>query len=149
MTAFIHSFNQHTRVNQPRFGYNDSVPEKLSEDKPLVIMESPFAGKTPEEFQKNIEYGYLALRDCLMRGEAPMASHMLYGLGGVTDDDIDEERNMGIDAGLAWHKVSDKTVVYTDRGMSKGMEFGIQVAKDAGKPVEMRTIPGYKLDETA
>ena len=32
------------------------------------------------------------------------------------------------------------TVVYIDRGISTGMEFGIKRAKDEGRPVEYRSI---------
>ena len=42
--------------------------------------------------------------------------------------------------GLAWRAVSQGTVVYTDRGISKGMEYGIKAAEEAGKDVEYRSI---------
>ena len=41
------------------------------------------------------------LRDSLLRGEGPITSHLLYTQPGVLDDQIPEERQMGIDAGLA------------------------------------------------
>ena len=40
----------------------------------FVIIESPYAGNVEE----NEEYARKCLRDCLMRGEAPFASHLLY-----------------------------------------------------------------------
>lgn len=105
----------------------------------LVIVESPFAG----DVEENIKYARAAVRDCLMRGEAPIASHLLYTQEGILNDDIPEERKYGIDAGLAWGRVADATVVYTDRGISKGMEYGIARAKSEGRPVEYRTLPNY------
>ncbi|MEX3764409.1 DUF7768 domain-containing protein [Paraburkholderia phenoliruptrix] len=102
----------------------------------LVILESPFAG----DVEANIEYARACLRDSLMRGEAPIASHLLYTQPGVLNDDIPAERQHGIDAGLSWRHVSDGTVVYTDRGISKGMQYGIDAAYAAGKPVEFRTL---------
>lgn len=102
----------------------------------LVILESPFAGNVEE----NIIYARQALRDCLLRGEAPIASHLLYTQDGVLNDDIPEERQLGIDAGLAWGKVADKTVVYIDKGISSGMEYGIQRAKNEGRPIEYRRL---------
>ena len=39
-----------------------------------VIVESPYAG----DVERNIAYVRAAMRDCLMRGEAPLASHLLY-----------------------------------------------------------------------
>lgn len=66
----------------------------------LVIVESPFAGDLP----KNIAYARAAVRDSLARGEAPIASHLLYTQPGILDDDIPAERQWGIDAGLAWRR---------------------------------------------
>lgn len=102
----------------------------------LVILESPFAG----DVERNIAYARSAVRDSLSKGEAPIASHLLYTQEGILDDTIETERQWGIDAGLAWKRVADKTVVYADLGISKGMEYGIQAAKDAGLEVEYRHI---------
>lgn len=107
----------------------------------LVILESPFAG----DVGANIEYARAAVRDSLSRGEAPIASHLLYTQEGILDDDIPSERQWGIDAGLAWRVVSSGTVVYTDRGISKGMGYGILKAKSDGKPVEYRTLKDWKM----
>ena len=102
----------------------------------LVILESPFAG----DVEKNIEYARACVRDSLLRGEAPIASHLLYTQPGVLNDDVPAERQHGIDAGLAWRAVADGSVVYTDLGISKGMEYGIAAAKAAGKTIEFREI---------
>lgn len=47
-----------------------------------VVVESPFAG----DIQKNIEYARKCMADCLKRGEAPFASHLLYTQDGILDD---------------------------------------------------------------
>lgn len=104
----------------------------------LVILESPFAG----DVEANIEYARACVRDSLLRGEAPIASHLLYTQPGVLNDDVPEERAQGIDAGLAWRAVAQASVVYTDRGISKGMEYGIAAAQAAGVPIEYRTLNG-------
>ena len=102
----------------------------------LVILESPYAG----EIEINIEYARRCLRDSLLRGEAPIASHLLYTQDGVLDDGQANERDHGISAGLSWLEKADATVVYTDRGISDGMERGIEAAKRLGVPVEFRSI---------
>ena len=102
----------------------------------LVIIESPYAG----DVDANVEYARRCVRDSLLRGEAPIASHLLYTQPGVLRDDVPEERQHGIDAGLAWRRVAEASVVYTDRGITKGMEYGIAEAKAAGLPVEYREI---------
>ena len=108
----------------------------------LVIIESPYAGSRPGDVEANVEYARACVRDSLLRGEAPIASHLLYTQPGILDDDIQAERQWGIDAGLAWRRVAELTAVYADRGISKGMKYGIRVAEEAGVPVEHRIIGG-------
>lgn len=102
----------------------------------LVVLESPFAGNVDE----NVQYARRCVRDCLGRGEAPIASHLLYTQPGVLRDDVPAERENGIAAGLAWLIAADATVVYTDRGVSSGMKRGIAAAEQYGVTVEYRTI---------
>lgn len=101
-----------------------------------VDLESPFAG----DVEANLEYARRCMRDSLKRGEFPIASHLLYTQSGILDDDISEERELGIRAGKVWAQHADKTVVYTDRGISRGMQFGIDDAIANGRPVEYRSI---------
>ena len=101
-----------------------------------VVLESPYAG----DVAANVEYARRCLRDSLARGEAPIASHLLYTQDGVLRDEAPEERQWGIDAGLSWLPVAEATVVYTDRGISNGMKLGIKRAEDMGVVVEYRSI---------
>lgn len=102
----------------------------------LVIIESPYAG----DIKINEEYARKAMRDCLFRGEAPYASHLLYTQDGVLDDGDKDQRKLGIEAGLCWGKMASKTVVYTDLGISEGMKQGIERAINEGREVEYRTL---------
>ena len=102
----------------------------------LVIIESPYAG----DVEANVEYARACVRDSLLRGEAPIASHLLYTQPGVLRDEVPEERRHGIDAGLAWRKVAEASVVYTDRGITSGMKYGIAAAEAAGIAVEYRSL---------
>jgi hypothetical protein len=102
----------------------------------LVVLESPFAGRV----LRNIEYARYCVRDSLTRGEAPIASHLLYTQPGILNDNDEKERLMGISAGLSWLKVADRSVVYEDFGISRGMEFGIAEAQKHGLPVEFRKL---------
>lgn len=101
-----------------------------------VIVETPYAGS----IEHNLRYLRACLNDSLRRGEAPYASHGLYTQPGVLRDEVPEERTAGIHAGFAWRDVADATIVYTDLGISKGMQYGIDHAVQNGKPVEYRTI---------
>lgn len=102
----------------------------------LVLIESPYAG----DVERNLRYVRACMKDCLLRGEAPYASHALYTQPGVLDDTIPVERELGIHAGLAWGICAEKTVVYEDLGMSRGMEYGIENAKKNYRPIEFRRL---------
>ena len=105
-----------------------------------VVIESPFAG----DVDRNIAYARACMLDCLRRGEAPFASHLLYT---QCLDDLDpEERKLGIQAGLALGDKLDLTVVYNDLGISDGMRMGVIHADEIGRPVVHRTLGGKWSD---
>lgn len=111
---------------------------------PLVIIESPFAGKTQEEQNANIEYAQRCLHDSLMRGEAPIAFHLLYTQPNVLDDSIPEQRSLGLKHSFAWYDKALFVAVYCDRGISPGMIKGMQHASKLGKLLSFRYIePTY------
>lgn len=101
-----------------------------------VIIESPYAG----DIDRNIKYLRACLRDCILRGEAPFASHGLFTQPGVLRDEDPEERRLGIACGFAWRTAADATVVYTDLGTSNGMRLGITNAEVLKHPVEYRKL---------
>lgn len=98
-----------------------------------VILESPYAGF----IQRNIEYARLCVKDSLLRGESPIASHLLYTQEGILNDSDPEERQLGMDAGLAWLSVADAHVFYIDYGYSSGMKYAM---KNSKLPIELRKI---------
>lgn len=109
-----------------------------------VILESPFAGRSSwaviRWFQRwrNVRYARRCLLDSLQRGEAPLASHLLYTQ--ALNDAEPHERRQGIKAGLEWGQSAEATVVYLDRGLSRGMMQGIEDAEKAGRKVERRVL---------
>lgn len=107
----------------------------------LVILESPYAG----DVEANIKFARACMRDCLLRGEAPIASHLLYTQPGVLDDSIPSERAHGIAAGLAWRFFADYSVFYTDKGWSKGMFEALHSAVREGLPVMFRALQGEPI----
>lgn len=102
----------------------------------LVIIESPYAG----EIDRNVAYARACMRDSLERGEAPIASHLLYTQPGILRDEDPAERQWGIDAGLAWRRVAEKAVFYTDRNWSGGMIAARKLYMDEGFPFEERSL---------
>ena len=105
-----------------------------------VVLESPFSG----DIRANLAYARACLRDCLLRGESPVASHCLLTQEGVLNDADPIERAVGINAGHAWMHVCDAVVVYTDLGISEGMKAGINSALFHGIAVEKRSLEAFR-----
>jgi hypothetical protein len=108
-----------------------------------VILESPWAGN----IRKHRNYARRAVRDCLKRGDAPIASHLLFTQPGVLKDGVAHEREAGILAGLAWSEVADAAVFYADYGFSMGMLHALKRHAELGTPVEIRYL--FKRERTA
>jgi len=105
---------------------------------PRVLVETPLAADTVEGVDANLAYARECMTDVFRRGEAPFLSHLLYPQ--VLDDRIPAERTQGIEAGLAWGRAADYSAVYTDRGISPGMQKGIDRAKSEGRRIVYRQI---------
>lgn len=103
-----------------------------------VLIESPFAGETPADEERNKRYLEACIRDCCLRGEAPFASHKMYTV--ALDDTDPEERELGIKAGFVYRETTELSAVYVDLGVSKGMQWGIEHALETSHPVEHRTL---------
>lgn len=99
-----------------------------------VIIESPYAG----DLIRNELYARRAAVDCLVRGEAPICSHLLFPQ--FLNDKIPEERKLGIDAGLAWYPAADLILFYEDYGMSPGMMEAYNVCVAANRRYQFRKI---------
>lgn len=104
--------------------------------KPRVVIESPYAGDS----ERNIAYAKACLHDSLKRGEAPIASHLLYTQPGVLDDALSHERQLGMEAGWSWIRASNTVAVYCDYGISDGMLRGIKIAELLGVPIDYRLL---------
>lgn len=119
-----------------------------------VVIESPYAGvgetyaERYNDGARKLEYLRAAMHDCLIRGDAPFASHGLYTQPGVLDDTDPKERALGIHAGFVWRDVAAATVVYADLGITSGMQLGIDDAKTKGRPIEFRFLGGSWTERT-
>lgn len=103
----------------------------------LCILETPYAG----DIEGNILYAQKCMHDMLIRKEAPYASHLLYTQPNVLDDEIEEERNLGIYAGFAWKRLDNvHTVFYLDLGFSEGMNLALQYCIEKGMSYEFRNL---------
>lgn len=105
----------------------------MSNPKPVII-ESPYAGKNPVHYRRNIAYLHRIIQDCLARGEVPYGSHGFFP--GALDDTVPEQRKAGIEAGFKtaefFHALGGYRIFCRDRGTSTGMVFGEQHASSIG-----------------
>ena len=107
------------------------------------MLESPYSG----DVERNVEYALECMRDSLSRGEAPMATHLLYTQipGGFLCDTKPHAQRMtdratGLAGGLAWRKLASKTVMYVDLGVSAGMDQARLEAESLNQVIEVRRI---------
>jgi len=119
----------------------------------LVLIESPFAGRPQGDLidgrwgsevdaEHNLRYAKDLCRYVALRGDAPYASHLL--LTRFLDDNVEAERAAGIEAGLAWGRHAERTVVGVDRGISRGMQYGIERAREEGRPIEWLSLKEWR-----
>lgn len=101
-----------------------------------VVIESPYAG----DVERNTRYARRAMADSLQRGEAPLASHLLYTQPGILDDTVPEERKRGIQAGFVWGQLAEAVIFYTDYGVTPGMTQGYEQAVQHGIDIIVRMI---------
>jgi len=108
----------------------------------FVDVETPYMGKNEDEVRRNLLYARACVRDCLLRGETPFASHLFFTQPGILDDNVQTEREMGIDAGkiLIESLPGIVTVVYQNLGISKGMQYGIDRATKNSRIIEYRLL---------
>jgi len=112
--------------------------ERLIVQMKRVVIESPYSGN----HDMNEAYAEFAMYDCIVNyHESPYASHLLYTRRFVLNDNDEFDRKLGIKAGFCWREVADKTVFYTDLGMTKGMKRGVGDCIIKGNLYELRILP--------
>lgn len=104
---------------------------------PLVIIESPYAGK---DINSNINYARAAVLDSINRGELPFASHLLYTQVGILDDNNQEQRDLGITLNLEMIRRANLVAAYVDKGLSNGMIKALEYAQDQNVRIEYRKL---------
>lgn len=106
-----------------------------------VILESPYRAQSLRERWEFDRYVRQAVRYCALEyGEAAIASHLMWTQ--ALDDNDPAERELGLECGHAWLAGAERVVVFTDHGVSDGMQRGINRALKAGVVVETRDLPG-------
>ena len=99
-----------------------------------VILESPYKG----DVERNEAYALRCVADSLSRNEAPHAGRLVYTR--VLDDNVPEQRALGIDAHCAFIACVPRMVLYVDYGITDGMQKALCLAHDEQKAIEFRKI---------
>lgn len=110
------------------------LPYDPSLKKTYVLIESPFQG----DKENNKQYAREAMTDSISKGETPIVPHLMFTQ--VLNDDISEEREIGLTLAMSFHQIVDKIVAYTDKGVSEGMQRSISKAIKMNIDVEYRLI---------
>lgn len=105
----------------------------------VVYIESPFAAPTHEGLLLNRAYAFACMRDSLARGEAPLASHLLWPQ--VLDDTKPDGRALGMECGFTWSEAAGAAhAFYFDLGWNSGMKAGLKRATERGALVYTRSL---------
>lgn len=92
-----------------------------------------------EAREAGLAYLRAAIRDCLVRGEAPASAWGFYPWAVEWFDDPDLVAR-ALEAALAWEEASEAVVVYEDLGVTEPMGKAIERCERAGRSVERRKI---------
>jgi len=114
----------------------------LVEQRPFVVIESPYRSDTTKGLIRNHNYAKAVLNHSIELGESPFISHLFYTQ--FLNDKLADQRLAGMSAGWALLSKADYVVAYLDLGWSDGMVEGIEKAARLGLKVERRRI-GWPL----
>ncbi len=92
-----------------------------------VCIEAPLSG----DLEQSIAYARAAMHYCLYLNVAPFVSHLLYTQ--VLDDEDPDQRELGIDAGIALGDACENRWFFVDFGLSIGMRIALRRAHDRGQ----------------
>ena len=90
----------------------------------LVYICSPYRAEDKETLQRNIDYAKELTKESLLRGECPVAPHLY--MTQCLDDNVDQERTIGLEAGIEILRKCDRVIVGMRYGISKGMKAEIK-----------------------
>lgn len=104
----------------------------------LIFVCSPFRATAKNGLAKHIDYAKAACRQVFEEGDHPFAPHLLYP--SFLNDHSPADRERGIAAGLTILSACDALYVFTELGVSAGMEEEISFAGQRAIPVVFRNL---------
>lgn len=107
----------------------------------IVVIESKYRSFNEQGLRMHLAYARALVEHVTMRGDAPVASHLL--ITQSLDDRIPEQREAGICAGLAMLRVADIHAFGIDLGISDGMRRAMRDTPGRVQ-VEQISLPEWK-----
>ena len=86
----------------------------------IVYVCSPYRAKIDEQFNKQLEYTKAIAKEVVLAGHDVIVPHLYYTQ--FLDDEIVEEREMGISSAINLLKTCDLLLINTKYGISEGMK---------------------------
>lgn len=109
---------------------------------------SPFSAKKPETFMEYLQYTCEVSREIVLSGHEVIVPHLYYP--NFLNDDIEEERNIGMKNAIKLLNLTDAIIVNKLFGLSSGMKLEIAHAKknkmmilEANNMEELRELLKY------
>lgn len=106
-----------------------------------ICLESPLAASGSITMEEHQQYAAVCMYILLDQGYAPYVSHLLYTH--VLDDTKPAEREIGLQAGLAFGDQCEERWFFTDYGFSPGMRLAYDRAQAAGQPVRIVSVSQF------
>lgn len=103
----------------------------------MVYLASPLSAPTEEGMVKNQQLAIKLSKRLIQKGLVPMTPHIYFPL--FLNEFNPNERQIGLDMGLVWLNLCQAMYVYTNNGISKGMQGEIEHALK-------HNIPIYTID---
>lgn len=93
----------------------------------IIYVCSRFRAEVPETFMKYLTYTCEVSREIVVNGHDVIVPHLIYP--NFLNDDIEEEREAGINSALRLMQVVDIMIINTQFGISAGMKAEIEHAR--------------------
>ncbi len=122
----------------------------------FVLIESPLSPSDKHPFFKNIYYAQMCMQYALQCGTAPVTTHLEWTQcpGAkqifVPDEDTENQgigRNNALVAGDKIRSIVEEVWVFTDLGISSGMQHGIDHANKIETPVREMHLPQKLMEK--
>lgn len=111
------------------------------QNRKTAILVTPFMSEDPAMASRAYRYAMRAVQDSIRRGEAPMATHAFFYESLSYKNPV--ERDIGLQCQLSWLKRAELVVVYTDGGITPGMQTIINSGEIKNKRMEYRSIGSF------